>query len=210
MPIYVGQDRICFHVYEDILCTNSEFFDAALASEFREGIEKCVNLPEESPTVFNFLVQWLYSGVSAIGFDAMYSPKFFYDEICDLYRLARRYIVPILEEHIVKVLYACAHENRPVPSPAQMSILWEESAQNSGIRRLLTDWCTACSSISWFEGEEDESCSLETSPEMVVAILVTAKRCGFGNCDIFMYEDHYEQYLDDDEKDDGQASDAHD
>ncbi len=40
----------------------SEYFEKALCGEFRESGTQSVDLPEEDPAIFHFLVAYLYEG----------------------------------------------------------------------------------------------------------------------------------------------------
>ena len=60
MTLYVGSDKTPFIVHEDRLCKESSFFRAAFISEFKEGSEQTMDLPDDNvDTVFS-LVHWLY------------------------------------------------------------------------------------------------------------------------------------------------------
>lgn len=48
-----------FPVHRDIL-TKSEYFRKALDGEFREASEQAIDLPEEDPSIFSFVVAYLY------------------------------------------------------------------------------------------------------------------------------------------------------
>lgn len=48
-------------MHNDIL-TKSEFFRNALDGRFREADEQAVDLPEEDPALFSFVVAYLYEG----------------------------------------------------------------------------------------------------------------------------------------------------
>lgn len=40
--------------------TKSEYFRRALDGEFREGVAQAIDLPEEDPDIFSFVVAYLY------------------------------------------------------------------------------------------------------------------------------------------------------
>ena len=65
ITLKVGPKPTVFRVHEGILCAHSKFFEAALRHDrFNEGITKAVELPEESPAVFEQFLKWLYQGES--------------------------------------------------------------------------------------------------------------------------------------------------
>lgn len=50
-----------FQVHKDIL-VQAEWFQKALCGNFREASEQFIDLPEEDPAIFHFLVAFLYEG----------------------------------------------------------------------------------------------------------------------------------------------------
>jgi hypothetical protein len=50
-----------FQVHKDIL-VQAEWFRKALCGNFREASEQFIDLPEEDPAIFHFLVAFLYEG----------------------------------------------------------------------------------------------------------------------------------------------------
>ncbi|KAI9640798.1 hypothetical protein NHQ30_010638, partial [Ciborinia camelliae] len=59
IPIRVGPHAETFHVHRDIL-TKSEYFRKALDGEFKEAAAQAIDLPEEDPTLFEFIIAFLY------------------------------------------------------------------------------------------------------------------------------------------------------
>ncbi|KAK7421970.1 hypothetical protein QQX98_001965, partial [Neonectria punicea] len=61
IPIRVGtlHNMQTFHVHRDIL-TKAHWFQTALDGGFREADEQLIDLPEEDPAIFHFLVAFLY------------------------------------------------------------------------------------------------------------------------------------------------------
>jgi len=59
IPVRVGPHAETFYVHRDVL-TRAEYFRRALDGEFREAEEQEVDLPEEDPGIFSFLVAFLY------------------------------------------------------------------------------------------------------------------------------------------------------
>lgn len=57
----VGPHAEEFLVHRNIL-TKSEYFRKALNGEFQEARDQALDLPEEDPSVFSFVVAYLYEG----------------------------------------------------------------------------------------------------------------------------------------------------
>lgn len=49
-------------VHKELLTSASPFFAAALNGTFAEGLDQEVRLPEEKPEIFEWFLQWLYTG----------------------------------------------------------------------------------------------------------------------------------------------------
>ena len=49
-------------VHKELLTSASPFFAAALNGTFEEGLDQVVRLPEEKPEIFEWFLQWLYTG----------------------------------------------------------------------------------------------------------------------------------------------------
>ncbi|KAM0341725.1 hypothetical protein ACHAPU_009858 [Fusarium lateritium] len=63
VPIRVGplNNMQTFYVHRDIL-VQAEWFQKALCGNFKEASEQIIDLPEEDPATFHFLVTFLYEG----------------------------------------------------------------------------------------------------------------------------------------------------
>ncbi|KAK3066575.1 hypothetical protein LTR53_017022, partial [Teratosphaeriaceae sp. CCFEE 6253] len=68
VEIVVGDDgeksrpRTKYVVHKELLTAASPFFAAALDGTFAEGLDQAVRLPEEKPEIFEWFLQWLYTG----------------------------------------------------------------------------------------------------------------------------------------------------
>jgi hypothetical protein len=61
IPVRCGPHAETFPVHRDIL-TKSEYFRKALEGEFREAGDQAIDLPEEDPSIFSFVIAYLYEG----------------------------------------------------------------------------------------------------------------------------------------------------
>jgi heterogeneous nuclear rnp K-like protein 2 len=66
--VIVGDEKntarpaVTYLIHKELLTAASPFFAAALNSTFAEGLDQTVRLPEERPEIFEWFLQWLYSG----------------------------------------------------------------------------------------------------------------------------------------------------
>jgi len=61
IPVRVGPTAELFSVHKDVL-TKSEYFSKALDGDFKEAENQAIDLPEEDPAIFSFVVAYLYEG----------------------------------------------------------------------------------------------------------------------------------------------------
>ena len=60
ITILVGPSKTSYTLHKDLLCANSPFFEKCLKSSFLEKQKDQVELPEDSPEVFEHFVNWIY------------------------------------------------------------------------------------------------------------------------------------------------------
>lgn len=59
IPVRVGPHAETFYVHRDVL-TKAEYFRRALDGQFKESQDQAIDLPEEDPAIFSFVVAFLY------------------------------------------------------------------------------------------------------------------------------------------------------
>ncbi|KAF7931562.1 uncharacterized protein EAE98_004298 [Botrytis deweyae] len=97
VDIYVGEEKILFRVYKDILCHEVKFFDRMFNGNFKEAKENTAILPEDDPEVFDMLMSWItYDNVwSLMGQD--------FRKKLDLWVLADKFCVTSLQTHVMEI-----------------------------------------------------------------------------------------------------------
>ncbi|EKD16219.1 uncharacterized protein L3040_009541 [Drepanopeziza brunnea f. sp. 'multigermtubi'] len=60
VTIYVGPDRKCWTVHENLICDRTRFFRSAFRGGFAETTEKSIWLEDDDPEIFKLFVEWLY------------------------------------------------------------------------------------------------------------------------------------------------------
>ena len=62
VTVLVGSTETRFDLHRGILCASSDFFKAAITSDFKERAQSEIKLPEQDVKIFRFFVHWLYTG----------------------------------------------------------------------------------------------------------------------------------------------------
>ncbi len=60
ISVLVGPDKKAYTLHKDLLCAHSPFFQKCLESSFLEKKQDQVELPEDSPEVFEHFINWIY------------------------------------------------------------------------------------------------------------------------------------------------------
>lgn len=78
--VVVGDEKntsrppVSYIIHKELLTSASPFFAAALNSTFAEGLDQTVRLPEEKPEIFEWFLQWLYTGSLTVPGPAYQAP----------------------------------------------------------------------------------------------------------------------------------------
>nr|POE48680.1 hypothetical protein CFP56_38777 [Quercus suber] len=167
VPVVVGdgeaadRPRTRYLVHKELCTAASPFFAAALddgrGGGFRETAEQAVHLPAERPEVFEWFLQWLYTGtltsplsaeagggggtrdthVDGDLCDRAGSPKFFL--LLDLWALADRLLADALCDLLLSTIARLAETTNSVPTPADTWLLYDELPEHAGLRDLIVD-----------------------------------------------------------------------
>ncbi|KAL8787312.1 MAG: hypothetical protein Q9213_002303 [Squamulea squamosa] len=112
VTIEVGAARVPFVVHKGLICSKSNFFNAAFNGFFREATTQSVYLREDSPEDFDIIHKWLYT---------VLGDKFDLAEVCD--------------SALVHMSDLTA-ERQKISTGTVMSI-YERTGPNSQLRRFL-------------------------------------------------------------------------
>lgn len=127
--IVVGADNQEYAVHKNLICASSEFFNRMFNGNFTEAKEGALELPEESPVVFNLFYDWLYTGRVAKGLSAYYEKKeescFVDDFWIKAYLMADRLLIDKLRELAIVSLKNLFSRRLPlVPSKVFIAALF--------------------------------------------------------------------------------------
>lgn len=144
-----------FIVHLDPLCESSKFFKAAFSSEFKEGIQKSMDLPEDDVDTADTFVDWLYTQeyhqlAPARPYSGAKTDELL-EQAIQLLRFADKYDVPALMKHTLEeILFYAKEHDSILPAEEIVKYIYEQSTRGEGIRRLLADWYTYRVELKWF------------------------------------------------------------
>ena len=183
VTIYVGKDRIEFHLHEDTLFDASPVFRKAFSSDFQEGSKRTMDLPEDDAGSFDHLIKCIYS--------ESFDMDMFKDAASDserevqaaqLFAIAEKYDVETVMLNIGIGLFAHARANRYKmiqwtrkyipPERRAVEIAQEYTSRDSILRKVFIDWFSMCDVCE----DTDMRDWLQTVPEFASDLVVTKSR----------------------------------
>ena len=175
MTLVVGETKTIFHVHEAELFEVSPVFKAAFGSVFKESSERKMILPEDDAELLNLMVEWLYSRRYDLPLrtgDTIQNGARYMESI-RLYVLADKYGVTSLKNYIVKVIFDTLKDGQVTrPNLDTVAYAYQNTPQNSGIRKLLADLYACNINFDWY-GREENKLELQKYPEFATDMLLS-------------------------------------
>lgn len=184
--LYVGPERVQFHVHQDTL-TKLPFFQAALLGQFIEASERAISMPDDDPSKITALIEFLYTGKYTYAYVPTRSqPQEGSDApVADLaeglyhlgvYVVASKYDAPGLSGMAVDNFKSVAHELDGINALRLWKAAYMEDLTLPRSRQELAGNCRGEGIVAWvsrlFEenGAELEEIISE-SPQLATALL---------------------------------------
>ncbi|KAF2219923.1 hypothetical protein BDZ85DRAFT_204867, partial [Elsinoe ampelina] len=122
--VIVGPAQVKFLLHTELLVSVSPFFAAALQGHFAESASQTVTLPEEKPEMFEWFVQWLYTGSLSTAGATNCAPPQEYFLLIDLYALSDRLLTTSMSNHIIDTVARLSETTNSVPTPSDTWLLY--------------------------------------------------------------------------------------
>ena len=181
--IYVGPKRALWVLPEEALCDRVQFFKSAFQSGFRESSEKVLELPEDDPIAFEFVLDYILQDWPDTEFiSTLESPEAIQMAWCQVWVLTDKLGLPDFSEeaigYYVEYFSGLALSERVVP-PAAAKFLYENTSDLCEMRETLTK-----SAVEVYEGlecsceevMEQRSASAASHPKFHADIMVLLKK----------------------------------
>jgi hypothetical protein len=150
VKIYVGPERKLWFLNEELLCDRVPFFKSAFKRGWKEGKSKVMELPDDDPEAFGYLVYWVYTEALKCKFcpapvhwgeayttphvDAAHELQWL-----KLWVLADRVNLTELGESALNMHLRCISEHNLVISPEAVILACENPAGNGVLRKHLVE-----------------------------------------------------------------------
>lgn len=156
--IFVGPQRSAFVAHIDLLCENSEYFQAALLGQFAESMKKEVTLTDQDADSFEYFVQWLYkSSLKDAQLTTDTGPQKVavkWVTVTEIYVLAQYLQVPNLYNNLLDMIRSHMRPSLSpyrrsftLPEPHAINLVYSKTPHDSNLRKLI---------VSVFLWEKDE------------------------------------------------------
>ena len=149
--ILVGPDKERYIIHRDLICNVAPYFRAVFEGQFAESSTQTLELSceHENRRMFEAFLQWAYSG--KVLRDGEDTSVVSWGTLVDLYIFGSMRDIPLLQNCAIDLIINkhIADQNRtPV---AQIRKIWENSGEESHLRRLIIDM-SACKGdlANWF------------------------------------------------------------
>ncbi|KAI9661303.1 MAG: hypothetical protein M1821_009630 [Bathelium mastoideum] len=165
VEVKVGNSTKPFHVHQSKLCSNSEYFKAALNNNWQKSESLHAELPEDDGEVFGVYVNWLYSRkVEAFrGLDVGWSKS--YEILIEAFILGDKLLDIDFKDAVVDAIVHLtmkpdANGTWAIPPGKNVSRLYERTLKGSKARRMMVDLHVMSATPRMFDSEEmkDEYC----------------------------------------------------
>jgi len=139
--IYVGSQRRLWVLPEEALCDRVQFFKSTFQGGFREGDEKVLELPEDDPIAFGFILDGILQGwATADDINKLGDSEVVNMAWCRAWVLADKLGCPKISMHVTTAylmyLSNLSLDERMIP-PAAAKYLYENTSEPCELRETL-------------------------------------------------------------------------
>jgi hypothetical protein len=141
VQIYVGPNRALWVLPEHALCDRVNFFKSAFQTGFRESSEKVLELPEDCPVAFEYVIEHVLQGCADGDIiERLKDPEDIHMAWCRTWVLADKLGCPKIsidaEHSYCQFLFSLQFQCR-IASPAAVKFLYENSSDSCVLRKKL-------------------------------------------------------------------------
>ena len=158
MTLLVGPSETSFFVHKNLICDASSFFQTAFDSNFVEGLDQSMKLPEDDPSIVEVFIECLYARVYTqeitISVEIHMSDEQLVSHLLTVFFFAEKYEIKPLKKRALDDLVQTLI-NGKVLKQLHFVHIYESTSPASGLRKLAQDY------FVWF-GDLSALCEKET------------------------------------------------
>lgn len=155
VQVKVGPEKT-FIIHKGLLCNSAEYCKATFEGGFKESQTQFLELPEEDPVMFSHFQLWLYSGNILESHET--AKDISWKVLTDLYFFGEARGIPSLQNEAIDVCIYKSTASNVIPT-LQINRVYENTPENSPLRRLLVDWMTFDAILidpKWFKDDRKD------------------------------------------------------
>jgi hypothetical protein len=142
VDVYVGADRIHFHVHQRLLCNKAPVFDKMFNGGFSEAGKKSAELPDDDPKAFDSFLQWVYRDqVAKVDLAAdLANASTEGGQLCDaimLYCFAEKYCIDALADSVMNAILEAFVTTPCAPSAEETTLVYDNTSEGSRLRLYI-------------------------------------------------------------------------
>lgn len=170
----MGPEATVLHVHESVVRPHSCFFDAALDKCWKEGRDKRVLLPEDTPEIAELYLKFLYTGKIMVGWTQKLAQPKSHENLPEYFTLAHLYVFgekigdtvfknAVMDTFVrrmtepVAVVVVGSSSRTWSPTTRVVDILYCGTMPGSPARRLMVDAHIFKGGENWFTDCPDEN-----------------------------------------------------
>jgi hypothetical protein len=143
----VGPKRKKCQVHKKLLCDKSPFFQKAFSSDsnFKEAAEATMHLPEDDPTTFDRIINWLYRDQLPTypGKGIRVGGRFELEKaLLDIFIFAEKYCMEVLANRVMDLLQDIHLGDNTIPYYVHVKLVFSSCHEKSKLRLYLA--ATSC------------------------------------------------------------------
>lgn len=169
VQVKVGPEKT-FIIHKGLLCNSAAYFKAAFEGGFKESQSQVLELPEDDPVMFSHFELWLYSGNILESHETVKDIS--WKVLTDLYFFREAREIPSLQNEAIDICICKNIASRVTPT-LQIKRVYENTPENSPLRRLFVDWMTYQSDPTeseWFGDDREDRYPKQFLFDLVVSL----------------------------------------
>ncbi|KAL8672163.1 MAG: hypothetical protein Q9168_003362 [Polycauliona sp. 1 TL-2023] len=160
VTIKLEHSGMIFYIHKKLLCHHSPVFRAMLEHNWKEKQDGIVSLKNEDQDAFRRFVMWVYYGKILDDDETIKTISF--QQLFHCYFLADRRDVPAMANYVIDALIRHAETDNVLPTWRQRHV-WENTPEQSPLRRLLVDMLVLRGDIALILKAENDKNSYDKS-----------------------------------------------